>query len=769
MPKKLVLTLIVLVAFMAPNFAQTTINVPAQVGNILAAINLAQNGDTILVAPGTYNIANINFGGKAITLEGAGGSAVTTIDGLGSPRIILFNSGETASSVIKGFTIRGGQTGDGSDGTMGSLDGEDGTDGGAVLIVGASPTFIDCVFRDNATGNGGDGTLGMIGSSGADGGAGGRGGAIFVDAGNPTFTDCSFINNSTGSGGDGMGSGFPDVNMNPTVADGGAGGHGGAIYINAGDVSFANCIFESNLCGNGGKGSNGNSLGADSGAGALGGSGGGIYLATGTVSITGSFFQLNTCGTGGDSGGALGSESMAGGDGGSGGAVFSSGSQIDITRTNFALNTAGNGGVGGFSGGFFGVAGTAAIGGFGGNGGALSLNGNHTIDACAFAANVAGNGGVGGDGFGVTAGVGGFGGSGGAIAVNSGSGSISNAILLSNKAGDGNDSGASDIVMAGAGNAGVGGGIIVIGGTTTLSSSTIVNNNAGLPGAIGFPGGTGLGGGVFAFAGTFNVANSIVRDNVANGGSSNIFNLGLGSFAAEFCNVGGGFAGAGNFDLDPLFLNPALNDFHLTQDSPCRDAGSIGVGVVTATDFDGDPRVFCTNIDVGADEFNSPLETIGQAPRAGLSTLDIYAIGKPGALSACGHDVTSGVNGPYRTVFDQGDTFNFDVGGQAFQPLVLMYGDLNVQSATYGAAIGQFDIGGPVDPMTGIPSALTVFQDGTGLYLPGGGYFTDASGLNSTSYVMPFFGPGVLTTFQAIMYHSGGIALSNAVQIVLNP
>lgn len=60
--------------------AQQTINVPADQPTIQAAINAATNGDTILVAPGTY-AENINFGAKAITVASSGCPSVTTIDG----------------------------------------------------------------------------------------------------------------------------------------------------------------------------------------------------------------------------------------------------------------------------------------------------------------------------------------------------------------------------------------------------------------------------------------------------------------------------------------------------------------------------------------------------------------------------------------------------------------------------------------------------------------------------------------------------------------
>jgi hypothetical protein len=43
--------------------------------------------------------------------------------------------------------------------------------------------------------------------------------------------------------------------------------------------------------------------------------------------------------------------------------------------------------------------------------------------------------------------------------------------------------------------------------------------------------------------------------------------------SVTFCNVEGGAPGAGNIDLDALFVDAAAGDFHLQPLSPCIDAG----------------------------------------------------------------------------------------------------------------------------------------------------------------------------------------------------
>ena len=61
----------------------------------------------------------------------------------------------------------------------------------------------------------------------------------------------------------------------------------------------------------------------------------------------------------------------------------------------------------------------------------------------------------------------------------------------------------------------------------------------------------------------------------------------------------------GNISDDPLFVDPDNDDFHLSIDSPCIDAGTTDLPKsleLPATDFEGDPRVIGDAPDIGADE-----------------------------------------------------------------------------------------------------------------------------------------------------------------------
>ena len=115
---------------------------PADFNNIQAAINYSNNGDTILVADGTYlgnGNRDIDFKGKAITLRSENGAENCIINCEGTEmefhRGFYFHSGEDRDSVLDGFTIINGFS----------------FSGGGIFCEGSSPTISNNIIRNNIT------------------------------------------------------------------------------------------------------------------------------------------------------------------------------------------------------------------------------------------------------------------------------------------------------------------------------------------------------------------------------------------------------------------------------------------------------------------------------------------------------------------------------------------------------------------------------------------------------------------------------------------
>jgi parallel beta-helix repeat protein len=59
----------------------------------------------------------------------------------------------------------------------------------------------------------------------------------------------------------------------------------------------------------------------------------------------------------------------------------------------------------------------------------------------------------------------------------------------------------------------------------------------------------------------------------------------------------------GNIAVDPCFVNADANDYHLTYNSPCKNAGNPAGSYGDETDIDGEPRIKYGRVDIGADEY----------------------------------------------------------------------------------------------------------------------------------------------------------------------
>jgi hypothetical protein len=124
--------------------AEITVTVPIRVPSdqptIQSAIDVATDGNTVLVEPGTYS-EHIDFKGKAITVTSEGGSDVTTIDAGNTDPVVSFTSQEGRDSVLNGFTLKNGRTNFSGQGAP--------PNGGGIVIQRASPKITNNVITNN--------------------------------------------------------------------------------------------------------------------------------------------------------------------------------------------------------------------------------------------------------------------------------------------------------------------------------------------------------------------------------------------------------------------------------------------------------------------------------------------------------------------------------------------------------------------------------------------------------------------------------------------
>jgi hypothetical protein len=184
-----------------------TLHVPGNHPTIQAAIDAAEPGDVVLVAPGTY-VERIDFLGKEITVEGSGGAGVTTLDGGGEGSVVTFQSGETLASVLRGVTVTGG---------AGSAFETITFQGVVVVDVGGGIKVVDSKARLEA--------CRIAGNS-----APAAGGGVFAHTSSIQVVDCEIVGNST-LGGEAF---FSQV---PTG--------GGGIYARGGSL-FEDCLIKDN-------------------------------------------------------------------------------------------------------------------------------------------------------------------------------------------------------------------------------------------------------------------------------------------------------------------------------------------------------------------------------------------------------------------------------------------------------------------------------------------------------------------------------------------
>jgi hypothetical protein len=223
------------------------INVPGSYATIQAGINASNNGDTVLVEPGTY-FENILFNGKKIVLTSrfyvAGNLNfinTTIINGStpshpDSASCVRIHQGEDSTTVLQGFTITGGK------GTKWQDEHGAGryTEGGGILTALTSPIIRYCVIRDNEVVFG----TGVVSTGG---------GGIRSGDGNPKIFNCIIMNN-TGRYGAGIVLNYTGATIKNCVITKNYGsnsyGAGSALWINNNNGTLPKIIENNTIVNN---------------------------------------------------------------------------------------------------------------------------------------------------------------------------------------------------------------------------------------------------------------------------------------------------------------------------------------------------------------------------------------------------------------------------------------------------------------------------------------------------------------------------------------
>ncbi len=229
-----------------------------------------------------------------------------------------------------------------------------------------------------------------------------------------------------------------------------------------------------------------------------------------------------------------------------------------------------------------------------------------------------------------------------------------------------------------------GGGIYCYLSSPLITNNTILGNSA-----------NSSGGGLYCLESSPMVTNTIIRENNSPAGPE-IHLAGPNQPTITFCNVKGGWTGTGNIDADPAFVEPSVDDYHLTFDSPCKDAGNISAPGLPLLDFEGDPRASDSSVDIGADEFHPHFYYSVYIPPGGVV---------PGALGAV------------------------KVIGYPGQPFTVGQGS-GIQDPPQSTPFGDLYLSFPIRPiMSGfVPpnGAAIVLQKAPDLWEPGEHYFYQA-------------------------------------------
>ncbi|MHC4571446.1 MAG: right-handed parallel beta-helix repeat-containing protein [Planctomycetota bacterium] len=608
---------------------------------IQKAINSAFDGDTVIVADGTYTGSgnrNIDFLGKAITVRSESGPESCVIDCNGTQedrhRGFYFHNGEDASSILDGFTITGGYAKYGGaifcefnnsptitnciiNGNLAvGRSGESSYGGGISCNYKSKPTITNCTISNNSAWYGGgiicdrDSNAVISNCTISNNSARYLGGGISCLESSPTITNCIINNNlkTDGSWGGGGGISCGGFKASPiitgcTISDNMSSAEGGGIYCEESNPTISKCTI------------NGNS--------AAYGNGGGIYCQDSSPIITNCIITSNTAGAGGgiscDVRGSTTINNCIISDNSAeyGGGIYSIDSNPMITDCTIIGNTSYCGGGIIFDFSIDAILTNCTITNNTGGGIYCDLS-SLTITNCTISGNSGGGGMTNFESIPMLINcifTGNMGDTAGGMSNSYSNPTLINCIFTGNvgATGGGMNNGRSSPMMTNCiftGNvADTGGAMNNWDSNPTLTNCTFAENSAFNGNALAFDSY------LQQYPSNIQVTNSILAD-----GGNEIWNNDNSTIAITYSDVQGGYEGKGNIDAIPRFVEPGYwdvndtpddvnddfwveGDYHLLPTSPCMDAGDPNyIAEPNETDLDGNPRVRGDAIDMGAYE-----------------------------------------------------------------------------------------------------------------------------------------------------------------------
>ena len=216
------------------------INVPDDYAQIQAAIDAANEGDTVLVQPGTY-IEALDFLGKGITVTGTapeapGVVAQTVVRAPSSETqplsVVTFQSGEGQASVLAGLKLTNG------DGKIVGGEWRWSTVGGGIYCRDSDPTLTHCLIVGNRA-LGDDHCWEACGA----------GAGLFCEASSPSVINCTITMNSAAHKGGGLSchdSSSPTLTSCTITNNFASSGGGGLFCSTSSSPTFSSCILWGN-------------------------------------------------------------------------------------------------------------------------------------------------------------------------------------------------------------------------------------------------------------------------------------------------------------------------------------------------------------------------------------------------------------------------------------------------------------------------------------------------------------------------------------------